>query len=294
MNTEVAVVAPALDPAEEARLSYRVAAVFDASERRFSRFRPDSELSRLNRSERPFVASPSLFAALRRAREWVNLTDGLFDPTVGAALVAAGYDRSFAPAVLDRDAPVSPTPPPACFLDVRLDEATRTVVRPAGVQIDLGGCIKGFTADRAASLLPEDAAVDAGGDAVLRGPGPLGEGWMVDVEHPLDAGRTIVTLRVCDRAVATSADNRRRWRVGNRHCHHLIDPRTRQPATTDLAQATVIAEGAERADVLAKVAFLEGRRAARARIEKMSGVGAVLVGRDGKAELVGEVEVWDA
>ena len=209
---------------------------------------------------------------------------------MAGALAALGYDRSFAPGALDRDE-VAPAGPRASFAEVRLDPRTRTVSRPPGLQIDLGGMIKGHTADRAARRLPEDGALDAGGDAVLRGAGPDGEGWLVEVEDPADATRVLLTTRVRDGAVATSAANRRRWRAGDRSVHHLVDPRTGLPAATDLTQATVFARFAELADVLAKTAFLLGAREARRLLSRIADTSAVLVRGDGAIEIVGKVEV---
>ena len=293
MSTDVAVIGVGLDPAAEAALLLGVRADFDASERRFSRFRPDSELSRLNRAAGPLAVSASLFDAMRCARGYFELTGGLFDPTVGGALEALGYDRGFAPGALDRASP-APHPRPASFADVGLDAATRTVTRPPGVRLDLGGFIKGRTVDRAARRLPGAGAVDAGGDAALRGGGPDGDGWLVDVEDPAHPARVVATLRVRDRAVATSAANRRRWRAGGHEIHHLVHPRTGRSADTDLAQSTVLAPSAELADVLAKTAFLLGARAGRRFLERLPAIAGVLVRRDGALEIVGDVEVIDA
>jgi thiamine biosynthesis lipoprotein len=293
MNTDVGVAAPGVAPDEERALARRVADVFEASERTYSRFRPDSELSGLNRASGPTTVSPGLFAVLRRARCYSRLTCGAFDPAVGGALVALGYDRTFAPGALDRSTR-SATPRAASILDLVLDATTRSVHRPPALQIDLGGLVKGRTADLAAAFLPVPGYVDAGGDAVLRGDGPDGGGWLVDVEDPADATRTVVALRVRDRAVASSAANRRRWRLGAGEAHHLIDPRTMRSADTDLAQVTVVAESAELADVLAKTTFILGARAGRAFLARLPEVGAVLVRRDAMVELVGDLEVADA
>ncbi|HTJ42265.1 MAG TPA: FAD:protein FMN transferase [Kofleriaceae bacterium] len=290
MNTDVTVVAPGRDDVVERTLAAEVAAIFEASERRFSRFRADSELSRLNRADGPLVVSPELFAVLRRARAYTLATHGLFDPAIGAELGALGYDRSFAPGALDRAAPSSP-PRRARFADVLLDDATGSVTRPREMQIDLGGLVKGRTADEAAALAEPPFAIDAGGDAVLRGDGPDGTGWIVDVEDPHDASRVLVSLRLRSRAVATSAANRRRWRVGREVAHHLIDPRTGRPATSDLAQVTVVAATAELADVLAKTAFLLGVNQARELLHARSELGAVLVHDTGAVELIGRLEL---
>jgi len=287
MNTEVTVTAD--DPYEEA-IAGRVAAVFWQAERRFSRFRLDSELARLNRSEGPLVVSPELFDALGRARRYVKMTDGLFDPGIGADLIALGYDRSFAPGALDRER-IAPVPCAGRFLDLVLEPSTFTVERPSHLWIDLGGMIKGATVDAAARCLGTSGAIDAGGDAVLRGRSPTGEPWLVEIEDPVDPSRVLATLALADRGVATSAANRRRWHVSDSVAHHLIDPRTRSPAVTDLLQATVIAPTAELADVLAKTAFLLGTQAGRRFLERQLDVSAVLVPSTGSLVVVGAVDV---
>lgn len=289
MNTDVAVVATSAD-ADEESVALRVSGVFRRAEARFSRFRTDSELSRLNRSCRPMRVSRELFDALARARAYVETTNGLFDPAVGGALLGFGYDRSFAPGALDRQRGATRWLP-GHFLDVKLDASDRSVERPAHVQIDLGGMVKGSTVDLAAEHLGGSGAIDAGGDAVLSGLGPDGEPWLVEIEDPANPSRTIASVAGSDCAVATSAANRRSWQIGTSVAHHLIDPRTQSPAVTDLAQATVISGHAELSDVLAKTAFLLGDREGRRFLERQPGTSAVLVRRDGRTSFVGELDV---
>jgi len=296
MNTDVTIAAPTLDDAAEFALARAIAEVFADTERRFSRFRDDSELARLNRAVGATPVSPELLQILCAAREHVATTDGWFDPTVGTALRAAGYDRSFDPAdpaALDRDAPITPARR-ARFDELAIDERHARVARPADLQVDLGGFLKGRTVDRVATLAPATAMIDAGGDAMLRGAGLDATGWLVDVEDPADARRVVVTLRVCDRAVATSAPNRRRWRTGTALAHHLIDPHTGAPSCSDLAQVTAVAPTVEQADVLAKVAFLRGADAGARLLDGRAGIGGVLVAHDGTRRVVGDVEVADA
>jgi thiamine biosynthesis lipoprotein len=205
---------------------------------------------------------------------------------------ANGYDRSFTPGALDReDAPSTATAASIGMLE--LDEEHHRVARPPHVQVDFGGFLKGLTADRAAALTSRAVIVDAGGDAVLRGTPPGAAGWTVEIENPHDASRTIGTIVVRDQAVATSAANRRTWRRGSLAMHHLIDPRTRAPAQTDIVQATVLAPTAELADVMAKVAFVLGFDAARRELDRR-GLSAVLVLHDGVTRTVGTVELHHA
>ncbi len=284
MGTDVSVTA--LD-ADEASVAARVAAIFRDAERRFSRFLETSELCALNRATDSFAASPPLFEALERARSYVGMTGGVFDPGIGASLIAHGYDKSFAPGALDRGevgrARVT------SFLRVELDRRTRAVRRPAGLLVDLGGMVKGATVDAAARVLGGAGAIDAGGDAVVRG-----EPWLVEVEDPRDASRALVTLSLANAAVATSAANRRRWRVGGRVAHHLVDPRTGAPAESDLLQVTVLAPSAELADVVATTVFVLGERGGRRFLDRHPELAAVLVRESGDLAFVGRVSLVEA
>lgn len=293
MGTEVTVAVPLLSDDQEQHVASRVAALFADTERRFSRFRDDSELAALNRAHGPQRVSAEMIEVLMAAGRHVSATDALFDPTIGAALCAAGYDRSYAPGQLDRPERGS-APQRARFTDLSIDAAARSVERPPHVHLDFGGFLKGRTVDRAGALTPSPAIIDAGGDAALIGAGSDGAGWIVDIEDPDAENAVLLTLRVADRAVATSAANRRRWRLGRTVAHHLIDPRTGEPARTDLAQVTVLAPTVERADVLAKVAFLRGARDAAAWLSSHADVAAVLVERNRAIHVIGDLEVEHA
>lgn len=305
MDTEITLHAPGLPAEHRAALGLAVGDVFAAAEARFSRFLHHSELSQLNRATEAFAASPALLAALLRARGHVAMTEGRFDPTIGGALIAAGYDQSFDRVFAragERASPSHPRPAGHAarrprFEEIDVDEARGLVYRPLDIQLDLGGMIKGATVDEASRLLPRDAALDAGGDAVLRGDDPAdgdgdgSGGWLVEVEDPRDPDGTVATLRLRDQAVATSAANRRRWRAGQRWAHHLIDPATGAPARTDLLQVTVVADRAERAEVLAKAAFIAGSRDGARLLSRLPGVGAVLVRADGALLFLGALDV---
>ena len=149
--------------------------------------------------------------------------------------------------------------------------------------------MKGRTVDRAARHLAGHGVVDAGGDARLVG--DRRTPWRVEVEDPRDPRRTVASMWVEDGAVATSAANRRRWRVGSGWAHHLVDPRTGEQAESDLLQATVLAPSAELADVLAKTVFVLGSRQARAALARWDRVGAVLVSRTGRVSVIGELAI---
>ena len=214
--------------------------LFDERDVTFSRFLPHSELSRVNaRSGRVIAVSPIFGRMVERALAAVAQTRGLVDPTLGAALEAAGYDRDFAQITATGTAAApGPAGTPA---SVRLGDSLLWV--PAGVQLDLNGVVKAATVDDAVSLIGAEGFVCAGGDMAVRGP--------VDVALP--GGDAV---RVASGGLATSGSLRRRWRRGATLQHHLIDPRTGAPSRSIWEQVTVSGATCLDADIAAKAGFL--------------------------------------
>ncbi len=236
----------------------------DDLEARWSRFRPDSEISRLNTAAgAPCRVSESTRTLVALAIEAWRVTGGLVDAGVLAAMTDAGYDRSFDE--LERAAaPVSRrrarwTPPPA-LTDIEIDG---DVVRlPAGLTIDPGGIGKGFAADLVTEELmgagADGVLVNLGGDLRVRGIGPDGTGWTVDLDHERLDG-PLARIGLADGAVATSTTLRRRWIGPDGPAHHLIDPRTGRPSTSDIDHAVAIAGHGWMAEIMAKAVLLRGR-----------------------------------
>lgn len=239
-------------------------------EARWSRFRPDSEITFVNEAEgRPCVVSDDTALLAARALAAWRATDGRFDPTVLDAVVAAGYDD--APVCRGRAAhpaggragdrwPGAVGAAPG-LADARVDRATGLVWLPAGVHLDPGGIGKGLAADLVVGDLRRAGAagalVNLGGDLRVDGTGPRGGSWSIRVDDPRDPDRELVRLPLRRGAVATSGRLGRRWtRPDGTAAHHLIDPRSGRPATTDVVAVTAVAARAWTAEVAATAAFL--------------------------------------
>lgn len=276
-------------------LSRTVEELFRYYEQLLSRFRPESELSRLNSHDGPvFAAGADLFAAVEAALWAAQQTGGIYDPTILPYLERAGYDRTFAALVNRRplttaDMPTGdhcpetePPPPSPAGLDYRhvgLDRFTRLIHRPAGLQFDLGGMGKGWTVDRVVDEL-RDAGyflINAGGDLFAYGAPPGKRAWQVYLAHAYDSRLRIATLSLAHRAVATSTIARRRWFHEGRVQHHLIDPRTGRPAGGDLVSVSVVGERVFTAEVYAKTALILGREAGLNFLESLDEVEGLLV-----------------
>jgi thiamine biosynthesis lipoprotein len=257
MGTAVTVLGPSGHPAFD-RAIRRIAARFAREERRFSRFRADSELSRVNARAGASTSVSAPFAALvRNALEAAAATHGRFDPTVHDALVVAGYDRDFDELLAGARGALHPATPCGRWAEAEVDD--RTLTLPAGIHLDLGGIAKGWTADRATTDALDEGlpwiVVNAGGDLRIAGVAPPLE---VAVEDPEDPEAELLRLTISGGALATSSIAKRAWAPGR---HHVIDPGTGRPADTEILQATVWAEDATSAEVGATDALLRGRAA---------------------------------
>jgi thiamine biosynthesis lipoprotein len=220
----------------------RIEALFDRRDGLFSRFKPDSELNRVNGAHGRVVRISPLFAsALRAALDAAAATGGLVDPTVGSALEAAGYTVDFPR--LEPD-PLPPGPGvPGSWRSLRL--AGPLLFLPRDVKLDLNGVVKALAVDDSVGLLDGDGFVSAGGDLAARG----------ELDVALPGGDAVRLVRG---ALATSGRSARTWLRGGRLQHHLIDPRTGLPADSPWEQVTVCAGTCLVADVAAKAAFLLG------------------------------------
>ena len=276
----------------------RVEAFLRDYEARLSRFRDDSELSRLNADPREEVpASELLRSAVKAAIEAAELSGGLVDPTLLDDLRSAGYEQRWTgderidlAEALEGERPephpASPAPQQR-WREIEVDDEAGVIRRPAGLQIDNGGSGKGHAADLASGLLDgfEHWAVDCGGD--IRIGGELAAEREVEI---LDAftGQPGDSITVRRGAVATSGLRSRIWRSADGSpAHHVLDPSTGEPAFTGLVSASALAPTALEAETLAKTALLSGPVGARRILARHGGI---TVDENGTAEKIGRLE----
>ena len=198
-----------------------------------SRFRDDSEISRINAANGAAVAvSPLCMRAVLTSLRVALMTGGVVDPTVGAAMEAIGYDRDFSDI---GDAPARPAHAAEGWREVEVDERRATVRVPPGVRLDLGASAKALAADESAARAADAAGcgvlVNLGGDLSVAGTPPDG-GWSVLVtdDHAAPPDAPGQTVQVRSGGLATSSTTVRRWTQGGRGMHHIVDPRTGSPA----------------------------------------------------------------
>ena len=275
--------------AEAQRVVERELRAMDAAA---SRFRPDSELSRVNGAAgRLHHVSPLLAEAVTAALRAAQVTDGLVDPTLGREITALGYDRDIedvrrTTTRSGRPADTTTTAPAHGWRDIRVDGTT--LLLPRGVALDLGATAKALTADRAAAAVHDatgsPALVSVGGDVAAVG----GAEWDLSMsERPDDDPEQ--SLTAYDGGIATSSTLARRWTVDGEERHHLLDPRTRQPARSPWRTVTVAAASCVDANTASTAAVVLGRGAPA--WLAAHGLPARLVGVDGTVTRVGD---WPA
>ncbi|MEM7533249.1 MAG: FAD:protein FMN transferase [Chloroflexota bacterium] len=307
-----------IDTAEE--ILQKAESLFAKVETCLSRFNPDSELSHLNNSHETWMpVSPVLWRVLNKAVQLAEDTNGLFDPTLLNAMTEAGYTRSFEQLtdnVTDDDAvdvEDASAYADSCaheqlqhhqtvltgrWKEISLDPMRYSVWLPEGVNIDLGGIAKGWTAQQAVALLNQwgPCLVDAGGD-LTAGDAPTTAGWAgwpVGVEKPygyqadcicengqhrttqsstanestannaqndeVSDEESLFRLWLANCTLATSGVDYRRWQNNGQNTHHIIDPRSGRPAQTDLLIVSVLAPDASCAEAWATAAIVAGSR----------------------------------
>ena len=277
------------------RLEHAAGMVLDRLEAwaaRLTRFDPASELCRLNDDERPSVRiGPTLAELLDWARMAEGMTDGLVDVAMLDARLAAEVGE--APSLRDG----------AAIGARRRWSLTRLrrgaiVHREPGVRFDLDGIAKGWLADRALAISPgRSAMVDGDGDIAIRlAPG---DSWSFGIADPIVAGGQIAAVTVAAPmgweagwGIATSGTSVHRWTHAFGVTHHLIDPRTRRPALTDVVQATVLADTARAAEALAKIAVVAGSEHAFDRLDRPDVHGLLLVTDRGELRASREMTRW--
>lgn len=241
-----------------------VRAEIDAIDRTCSRFRDDSDLSRVNASAGEWTAvDPLLIDAVEVAVQAARVTDGAVDPTIGRAMIRLGYDRDFRSVAAEGPALTMPVLAVSSrWRDVEIRRASSKIRIPADVALDLGATGKAFTADRgatrAAATTGGGVLVGLGGDISVAGPARA-NGWSIGIaeDHAARPERG-ETISITTGGVATSTTTIRAWRRGGVRIHHVVDPRTGLPACAAWRTVSVCANTCVDANTASTAAIVLG------------------------------------
>jgi len=261
------------------------------ADRLLSLWKPDSEISRLNRAKpMEWVAlSPETYEVLVQALEVSKQTDGAFDITVGPLVELWGFGPKSAtvPTELPSDEAVAAAKAFVGREHIVVDANSKRAYRDAeGVEIDLGGIAQGYAADQVLKVLEakgiRDALVEVGGETVAIGLTETREPWLVGVRHPNVMTKLLTTVELKDAALATSGDYFNVYELGGRLYSHIIDPATGRPIANNVCSVTVIAKNCAYADALATGLMVLGPEKGLKLVESLEGVEAIFAWRTGK------------
>ena len=230
-----------------------------------SRFRSDSELSRLNAAAgSELVVSHDLFEAIDVALAMAEATDGLVDPTVGAAMTLLGYDRDFADVRPGVEGELPPEQAVPGWHSVSVDRSRRSVRLAPDTSLDLGATAKALAADRAASTIHGrlgcGVLVSLGGDASVAGQAPAG-GFSIGIADTCTSPAHAEVIAISSGGLATSGIAVRQWRLGAHEVHHIVDPVTGLSATPCWRTVSAAAATCVQANAASTAAVVLGERA---------------------------------
>lgn len=248
----------------------------------FSRYRPKSEISRLNQSASsgPVDIDHETMTVLSAANHFTESTDGSFNYMIGPLMDLWNFKEAIEPPaeadiqdcmnILYAGLPV-------------LDRVrSRAWLTCPGQSVDLGGIAKGYAGDRCLEIFKhhgiQSAFINLGGNVAALGTRPDGLPWRVGIRHPRQAGNLLGAVEVCSQSVVTSGDYERFFvDSSGRRRHHLLNPHNGYPARSGLTSATVIAADGMAADALSTALFVSGLDAAGSYLSSYPGIEAVLV-----------------
>jgi FAD:protein FMN transferase len=240
----------------------KVKIIFQKNEKIFSRFRADSELNMLNNNlGKEAGISKEMFEVLELCLKFNQISTGYFDPRVISNLERIGYDRDFKSNDLNRrgeEAINFEKIEGDLTDDILLNFEKKSVT--LAKRIDTTGIAKGYTVDEATECLMwagfENFIIDAGGDMFARGKNIEGGSWRIGIEGLADEK---LMLKLEKEGIATSGIDRKRWQIGEKKFHHLINPKDPENFSFDIKTVTVIADKTVEADGRAKVLVLMGK-----------------------------------
>jgi thiamine biosynthesis lipoprotein len=271
-----------------------IALILETVNEQMSTYRPSSELSRFNAATSASwtEVSPDTLDVVEQALRVSRLSDGAFDPTIGALVDLWGFGPGGGQNVPPVDR-IEETLGSIGYRNVHAKATPPSLAkgRP-GIRVDLSGIAKGFGVDKVAEHLErigvEYYLVEIGGELRGRGYSPRGEIWRVGIERPVTAPRRVQrVVRLGGQALATSGDYRIFFeRAGSRYSH-IINPRDGRPVDHGLASVTVAASSTMLADALSTALMVLGPKAGLA-LARREGIAAFFINKtdNGFVELV--------
>lgn len=265
--------------------------LFAAKQKIFSRFGPQSDLSKLNNNLGVWQkASPSILYLAGRALYYNEISSGFYDPRIIEVLEQIGYDTDFK----TKDFSNVDSPPEFSATKTRLSGDLKISNGKIffARRMDFSGIAKGYIVDQAAEFLKSQGwknfLVDAGGDMNISGLNSEGKKWRIAIEGVPEQK---LMLEISDRGIATSGISRKKWKINGKKFHHLVNPKNPNEFSYELRTVTVLEKDAENADGRAKTLVLMGKKAG-IEFAKMNKIAAIFLDYKGNIYLSPEVKKY--
>ncbi len=260
-------------------------ALADRYEHLFSMKIPESDVARINAADgAPVKVDPETISLVDTALSYAALSDGVFDPTIGA--LSSLWDFQAEEPTLPSTSAIEAALKTVDYRDVEVDEAASTIrlLRP-GASIDLGGIAKGYIADRMKEALVAEgvttAIINLGGNVLVLGEKSNGQAYKVGIQYPFrPEGTAIETLEVKDRSLVSSGCYERYMTINGVRYHHILDTETGWPVENDLLGVTILSERSVDGDALSTICYALGLKDGMALIESLPDTEAVFIKKD--------------
>jgi thiamine biosynthesis lipoprotein len=253
-------------------------------DRLMSVYRSESEVSRLNRLKqgRMMAVSDELLEVIRRSIRISRLSLGAFDLSSAPLVELWGFGRKGKREDLPSPEEIKESLSTVGYRKIIIDKRKKEIgFAQQGMKIDLGGIAKGYAVDKAIEILKKEkidnALIDAGGDLYCLGLNAKKIPWVIGIKDPRHSWRVIRTLKLRDRACATSGDYENFFLKNGRRFSHLIDPRTGWPVQNGIISVTVLAPSCLEADALATAVFVLGERKGLKLIDGLAKTEAIVI-----------------
>lgn len=288
MGTTIRFRVMAEDRAKLESTAKAIFAEFDRLDRQLSVWHPNSEVSQINAAAglHPVVISNDSFALIERAIAVSKASDGAFDLSFAALSGLWRFDHDHDDKIPDPKA-IAARLPSVDYRQIALDPEKHSVfLKKKGMSIHLGGIGKGYAVDRGVKIAKAEGLthfiLQAGGDLFLAGERAPGTAWRVGIQDPrARRNEAFAMAPVVDQAFSSSGDYERYFIQGNKRYHHILDPKTGQPASK-ARSVTVLSDSAELADALSTAIFVLGAKRGLAMLTTFVGTEAVIVDAQNK------------
>lgn len=267
-------------------------------ENRMSRTLKNSDVSRINKEagKSEVEVSDETWEMIRASKELAELTEGLFDPTIGPLsnlweINASTEDRDWIP----KEESIEKSLKKVDYKKIDVRDNFRIFLEEELMEIDLGAAAKGYAADEAKRVLLESgctsAIIDLGGNLHAVGEKPSGEAWKIGVQDPRSDNQGYIgVIKLKDKSIVTSGDYERFFELDGVRYHHIIDPKTGYPSNNDLASATIISDSSFQGDVFSTASFIMGLEKGRNFIESQKGIEGIFITKDKKIYLTSGIK----